>query len=493
MKVRQPAVQGAFYPDDPAELTKMVDGFLAKPPETVLPAGRVRAVVAPHAGYIYSGMVAAQAIGRIPKDTTRVIILAPSHHVGFANGAMADAGVFANALGNVLVDPATFALCTDFPNLFKAMPAAHSQEHSLEVMIPFLQRHLGHFTLVPIVVGQRLDAAGLAKALAPLLADEKTALIASSDLSHYHPYAEAKTLDQAVIRRVVALDLPGLMPQEEELCGKAPVSVLIELAKAMKWQPTLVSYKNSGDTAGDRSKVVGYVAIAFLAGAAAPATAKPAAAAAPATPEAAAAPATPEAAAASEQRLVSQDDQKQLLTLARQTIVAKLRGQSLPDLPTGAAVLKQKLGCFVTLKKQGELRGCIGNIFPVHPLAEGIRSNALSAAFEDPRFPPVRLEEMAAIDVEISVLTLPEKLTYKNADDLLRQLRPGVDGVVLTQNIFRQSTFLPQVWEQIAEKVTFLEHLCRKGGMDGDAWRDPAKMDVKTYQAFVFGEKAGLR
>ena len=178
------------------------------------------------------------------------------------------------------------------------------------------------------------------------------------------------------------------------------------------------------------------------------------------------------------------------MKLARATIMAALKNEALPDLPASASgIFRKKRGCFVTLHKHGRLRGCIGNIFPVHPLAVAVRKNALNAAFHDPRFPPVRLDEMQDIDIEISVLTLPRELEFKDAEALKRQLRPEVDGVVISQGIFRRSTYLPQVWEQLPDKESFLSHLCVKGGMAPDAWRDPQKTKVEVYQAFVFGEK----
>lgn len=463
--IRQPAVQGQFYPADPKELGTMVDGYLAAPKvEPKLP-GRLRAVISPHAGYIYSGPVAGQVLRLVPAGTTRVIILAPSHHVGFAGGALPDVKAFHNALGDIPLDPAGVKLRQDF-SFFADRLDAHAEEHSLEVMLPFLQRRLKAFTLIPIVVGQSLDATAMAKALAPLLADPGTVVVASSDLSHYHPYNEAVRLDRECIAAVSKRDSRDL--QQRELCGKAPVTVLLELAKLLNWTPTLIDYKNSGDTAGDKRRVVGYAGIAF--------TETPA--------ELATAP------AAAREMLVPVPGQKALLELARTTILARLQKKALPALPEGGELFKTKLGCFVTLHKQGELRGCIGHIFPMKPLAEAVQSLAQSAAFEDPRFRPVEEEEMKSIDLEISVLTVPQELPYADADDLLRKLQPLVHGVVLRQGRAYQSTFLPQVWEQLPDKVEFLQHLCRKGGMAADAWKDPKSMSVQTYEAFVFGEKA---
>ncbi len=469
--VREPAAQGTFYPEDAAELARMVDGFLTAPALIPPPVGRVRAVIAPHAGYVYSGALAGQALRLVPADTKRVIILAPSHHVGFDGTSLPAYQLFHNALGNIPLDAACAVLRTQDPRLFHNLPEAHAEEHSLEVMLPFLQRRLKRFTLIPIVVSQRFDAGAIAKALAPLLKDPATALVVSSDLSHYHPYAEANRLDRACLARILAVDADGL--QNQELCGQAPVTCLLALAKLKGWTPVLVGSTNSGDTAGDRSRVVGYGAVAF--------TETAAASAAPDK--------TPKAAAtmAAEPPLLTPAQQQALLTLARDTITAKLAGRPLPELPVDGPLFRKKLGCFVTLHLDGDLRGCIGNIFPAYPLAKGIQENALNAAFEDPRFPPVSARELPHCQIEISVLTQPAPLPYSSAADLLAKLKPNVHGVVLQQG-YNQSTFLPQVWEQLPGKEEFLEHLCRKGGMAADAWRDPQHMTVETYEAFVFGE-----
>jgi hypothetical protein len=442
----------------------------------------VRAVIAPHAGYVYSGPVAARALRLVPEATTRVVVLAPSHHVRFNQAALPSVHAYGNVLGQVPLDAAGEQLCAR-SDLVQRADAPHVREHSLEVMLPFLQRRLKPFTLLPLVLGQTVDSAGLARALSPLADDPGTAFVFSTDLSHYHPDAEARRLDEGCLRAILDLDMGALF--QAELCGKGPVAVAIQLARLRGWKPVRVAYQTSGDTAGDRDQVVGYAAIAFVEP---PGTtagqetgADSGAAVAPAD--------TAPAAAAAAEPLLPPADQRRLLALARETIRSRLRKQPLPALPDGAPLLGERLGCFVTLHLRGDLRGCIGNIFPVHPLAQAVQQNALNAAFEDPRFRAVTEAELAEIDIEISVLTTPRRLSFRDADDLLRLLRPGVHGVVLSEGLFRQATFLPQVWEQVPDPVAFLEQLCRKGGMARDAWRDPARVEVKTYEAFVFGEE----
>lgn len=489
-KVRTPAVQGQFYPGDREELAKAVDGYLAQAPPHMASA-RVRALICPHAGYVYSGVVAAAGFQQIPQDTERVIVMAPSHHVALrGGGSILEVDAYRNALGEIPLDPEAAELRRRH-RFFGAAPTAHAREHSLEVMLPFLQRVLKRpFTLIPIVLGRDFDAAAMAKAILPLVQDPKTLIVASSDLSHDQPYNAAVRLDRDCLETILRLDAEAVVTKE--LCGKYPAAVLIHLAKLQGWKPELIDYRNSGDTTGDtQGRIVGYGCVAFVDSPDSRPAPEEAPAEVPATAEQGRTPEVEKEPAAQDEKheLLTVDEQKALLALARQTVTAALAKEPLPDLPAGPALFAQKLGCFVTLHKKGQLRGCIGNIFPTHVLAKAVQQNALSSAFKDTRFTSVKAQEMADIDIEISVLTTPATLAYRDADDLLSKLKPRVHGVVLTQGVFRRSTYLPQVWEQIPDKVQFLSHLCRKGGMDAAAWKDPRQTKVEVYQAFVFGEK----
>jgi AmmeMemoRadiSam system protein A len=184
---------------------------------------------------------------------------------------------------------------------------------------------------------------------------------------------------------------------------------------------------------------------------------------------------------------LTEEEGRYLLQVARKTIEKALFKQEgeIEEGPTSEKY-QEKRGTFVTLNSDGNLRGCIGHIIPGETLIEGIRINAINAAFRDPRFPPLNKKEWPHIKIEISILTEPKQLAYKNADDLLAKLRPGIDGVILKKD-FRQSTFLPQVWEQLPDKEEFLTHLCLKGGMNAYAWKKE-KLEVSTYQVQAFEE-----
>jgi hypothetical protein len=239
----------------------------------------------------------------------------------------------------------------------------------------------------------------------------------------------------------------------------------MHIARAQGWKAKLLDYRNSGDTAGDRSRVVGYAAIAFF------------------EPEDAAdtPPVTPTSG-------WSPDEQKTLLTLARQSLDDAVRSgrPREPDMAEYDPKLAAPRACFVTLTKGGTLRGCIGHIFPHEPLVKAVVHNAVSAALNDARFSPVRPTELAAIDIEISILTVPEPLEFQSPEELLAKLRPHVDGVVL--RVGRHgSTYLPQVWEQLPDKESFMSHLAEKAGLAAAGWKVP-DAEVLVYQVEAFHE-----
>ncbi len=483
-RVREPAVAGLFYPKDPAVLARTIDALLAAAP-TEAPPGELKALICPHAGYPYSGPVAASAyrllVGRA-YDT--VVVMGPAHYADLLAAAVTDAAIYRTPLGDVPVSAkaarlagfAPFALDPSCrvvrpgwtPQSSRAAPArdtADTWEHSVEVEIPFLQRTLAGFQLVPVVFGD-VDPGRAAQALLRIL-DDRTLIIASSDLSHYDTYAHAQSRDRRVIEAICRLDPDAV--GDDDACGHLPIRTLLSVAKQRGWQARLLDYRNSGDTTGDKSKgVVGYAAIAFYA----PAPAAPVASPAPAAPAA----------------QYSAADRRLLLDLARRTVREVAATGRLPPAPSSdlAPELTAARGCFVTLTKGGELRGCIGNLQAQGPLIRSVVENARNAAVRDPRFRPVTASEVDRLEIEISVLTEPKPLLYRTPEDLLRRLRPGVDGVVLQMGS-RGATYLPQVWEQIPDPKEFLNQLAEKAGCAPGAWREPDTA-VFTYQVESFKE-----
>ncbi|MBL8918846.1 MAG: AmmeMemoRadiSam system protein B [Myxococcaceae bacterium] len=257
--VRPPAVAGAFYPGSGATLLGEVDALLAGAEAN---GSTAKAFIVPHAGYVYSGPIAAsvyaQLARRAPKPT-RVVLLGPSHHVGFLGLALPGCEFFDTPLGRVPLDVDSMKQLSRFEQV-RVLPRAHAKEHSLEVQLPFLQRALGDFTLVPLVVGDA-SPAEVAEVLEVLWGGPETVVLVSSDLSHFLPSAEARVLDGETARRIVALDAAPL--EGEEACGCRPVNGLLEVARRKRLVASALDVRNSGDTAGDRSRVVGYGAFAF--------------------------------------------------------------------------------------------------------------------------------------------------------------------------------------------------------------------------------------
>jgi hypothetical protein len=259
--VRPAAVAGRFYPGDAATLTADVDAMLAAAPVTA--GGRPKALIVPHAGYVYSGPIAASAYGPLrslrPRPT-RVVLVGPAHHVALHGLALPDAAAVATPLGVVRIDAELAGRAAALPQV-RVSAEAHAREHSLEVQLPFLQRALGEFTVVPLVVGHA-SAAEVAGVLEALWGDDDTLIVISTDLSHYLPYADARALDAATAAQIVALD-----PQiaAEQACGACAVRGFLPVAQRRRLVPRLLDLRSSGDTAGDRRRVVGYAALAFAA------------------------------------------------------------------------------------------------------------------------------------------------------------------------------------------------------------------------------------
>ena len=461
-RIRRPAVAGAFYPQDPVALRTMVDGYLGEAAAAGGPAGSVLGLIAPHAGFIYSGGVAAHAYAALRgQGIERVVVLAPSHLESFSYASVYAGDGYATPLGVIPVDTAARALLTSSGSLIRVSGRGHEWsgdrgEHSLEVQLPFLQRVLGEFRLLPVVLGAADYSLcrALGRALAPLARDEKTLLVASSDLSHYHPYAEAQRRDAETLAAVQACDYLTL--PRHEACGAGPITALLIAAEAAGVrQARVLRYANSGDTGGGRDSVVGYGAVVLP-------RAGPASEAAPPP--------------------LTAEERQALLRLARRSVEAAVRGAPEPSLDSAAA-LSQYAGVFVTLTCLGELRGCVGRILPELPLAEAVREMAGSAACRDNRFPPVREEELPLLTVEISVLSRLRRV--EKADEV----EIGRHGLLVRQGR-RHGILLPQVAQEHGlGREEFLQACCRKAGLDPEAWRDP-ETDLFVFTADVFGSRA---
>ena len=456
--IRQAAVAGQFYPGTARELTDAVERYLslATPPAGPLP----KAIIAPHAGYVYSGPVAASAYARLRPAAghiRRVVLLGPCHRVAVRGLALSSATAFATPLGNVRVDGEAVERLLRLPQVH-VFDDTHFQEHSLEVHLPFLQVILGDFTLVPLVVGEA-TADEVAEVLDAVWGGPETLIVVSSDLSHYLGYDAARRLDQATSRAIESLDAGAI--GQDQACGRIPVGGLLSLARRRGLSVVTVDLRNSGDTAGPRDRVVGYGSWLFLepAGHAAR-TDGPAAGAEPAGH-----------AFANQTRALLARHGETLLRLAAASVEHGLaHGCALtvrladyaPDLGLPGA-------SFVTLKRQGKLRGCIGTSTAYQPLALDVAEHAFAAAFRDPRFTKLTAAEIDGLTLSVSVLSAPSPLAVADEGDLLASLRPHVDGLII-EDAGRKALFLPAVWETLPDPKTFLGHLKIKAGLKAEHW-----------------------
>jgi hypothetical protein len=335
---------------------------------------------------------------------------------------------FDTPLGRVAVDADAVRALAGLPQVLTSR-AAHAHEHSLEVQLPFLQRTLDTFSLVPLVVGMATREE-VAEVIERLWGGPETLIVLSSDLSHYHPYDEARRIDAATLERIAAL-ATDLDP--DEACGAVPLNGLLLAARRRGMTARLLAARNSGDTAGGRGEVVGYCAFALE-----------------------------EPRGATDREEVG----RTLVGIARGAIAHRLGLGAAPrvDAP---AWLAQPAATFVTLTCEASLRGCIGSLDAVRALGEDVAENARNAAFRDPRFRALSVEEWPRCAVEVSLLSTPSALAFVDEGGLMESIVPGEDGLIVESGA-RRATFLPQVWESLPDKRRFVGELKRKAGIPAD-------------------------
>ena len=476
--IRPPAVAGQFYPADATALKRAIDGYFrdALPPRAAQPV----AIVAPHAGYVFSGQIAADAyrqVAAMPVDT--VVILGTNHTSGsFRRVSVYDGAGYRTPLGVARVNrDLAAALVRDGGAVFDA--SLHDGEHSVEVQVPFIQHAFPNATIVPVVVGapDPESCRRFGRALAALAKDRRVLIVASSDLSHYPARRDAVDVDRQTLEAIASLKtdaLAGAVTLTSGMqsrgvatcaCGEGPIRVAMEAARALgALRGTVISYANSGDTAvGDASRVVGYGAVVFGRG------------------EPGADVAALKGPAADTTGMLDAGDKRVLVRLVRESITRYLTTETLPLPRGGSPKLLREAGSFVTLRKHGNLRGCIGRLEPEGTLLRLVATLALDSAFKDPRFPPVNASELNDLEVEVSVLT--PMTSVPGPDSIV----PGRDGVVLRVGD-RSAVFLPQVaTEQGWNRVELLDNLARKAGLPAQTWRDKAARFL-VFRADVFSE-----
>jgi len=445
--VRAPAVAGMFYPVDAIVLSQDIRQYLTDAHAFELNA---KALIVPHAGYMYSGPIAASAYATLLPNAAhinRVVLLGPTHRVAVQGLALPGVDAFATPLGQVMLDTEAIHAIEHLPQVI-VHPQTHAMEHSLETQLPFLQTILNDFTLLPLAVGMA-SAEQVAEVLEAVWGGDETLIIISSDLSHFLPYATAQRVDQETTQAILQLQQP--IPHDRA-CGGTPVSGLIVAVAKHHLKPHLLDLRNSGDTAGAHDQVVGYAAFAF--------TKDDIKKSGIETNDAEAIP-----------------DGQVLLQIARASIASKFGEQ--PQQPAATEWLNRPGATFVTLTLNGQLRGCIGSLTAHRPLIEDVRNNAIAAAFQDPRFSPLDAEEFTYVKIEVSLLSPAQAMQFSSEADALAQLNPHIDGIIFECNHHR-STFLPQVWEQLPQPEIFMTHLKNKAGLPSDFWSEDIKLSRYT-------------
>jgi len=451
-EIRPPAVAGRFYPGEASALAGMVDDLLAQVGTNGLAP---KALIVPHAGYLYSGIMAAQGYATLLPRSHRIrraVLLGPNHTAPLRGFAVSSHAGYATPLGVVPVDVETRdALLRE--GRVQLSDELHAGEHCLEVQLPFLQRLFKDIAVLPILVGQ-VAPEETASLIEHLWGDEETVILISSDLSHFLSYDEACALDAEAVAAIERLDPTGLAP--EQACGRHAIRGLLTHARSCGLRATTVGLCNSGDTAGDKARVVGYTSVAF----------EPL-----------------------EQARLDEARRQELLRCAARSLRHAVRqGQGkAPEVEVSgfAAPLRSQRASFVTLSREdGRLRGCIGSLKPHQPLVRDVVENSVKAGFEDPRFKPLAADELPSLTMGISILSHPVRMHFSDQADALAQLEPREDGVILATPEAR-GTFLPHVWEGLGDREDFLKALKRKAGLAEDFWSDEVQLYRFRTESFA--------
>ncbi len=474
-EIKLPNVAGAFYPDNPEELSQMIDGFLvtAKPE---FQARDIFALISAHAGYGFSGQVAAYGYKLLKtKPYKTVIVMGPSHHYGFNGFSIYPKGVFRTPLGDLEIDEEFTQKLLNKEEEISFLPAAFEKEHSIEVQLPFLQKSLSGFKIVPILTGDATlsNCQKLAGLLRDAIGKRRDVLvIVSTDMYHGYDYEEAEEVDKSTLTYLKKMDAEGLYYGLREgklqLCGGFAVVTALILSKELGYnQLEVLDYTNSAIVTDKKNKgiwTVGYTSCAI------------------GVIE------TKEEALGvrqekREEAMLNKEQRKRLLEIARNSIATYLKTHKKLELSEEDPLLLKEMGAFVTLHKNGQLRGCIGNLIAKGPLYLTVRDMSVEAAVGDPRFSAVELSELKDIEIEISALSPLERI------DSAEKIKLGTHGVLIKRG-FNSGVFLPQVATETGwSKEEFLSNLCsHKAGLAPSAWQDKST-EIYIFTAEVFSEK----
>jgi len=474
--VRRTAFAGKFYAADSSLLRKQIETFLknAKPPQS----DNIIAMVVPHAGYIYSGQIDADAYNQVKDNKYDLIVILGTNHTtaGFTGISVYPEGAFAAPLGDLRIDNIAASELLKRDSDVNTDLSVHKEEHSIEVQIPFIKYLFPDVKILPVIVGEPdiEMCTRFGKTLADIVKNKKVLIIASSDLSHYPAFNDAVKVDNTTLKTISELnpaEIISVMQKQMNTnihqlvtcaCGEAPIIAAVITAKELGANSaSIISYSNSGyNPLGSTDRVVGYGSVVIAKGKTGALN-------------------DVNGVITNNSYVLTSSDKKELLNYARKTLEEYFEAQVVPLPRNMNTMLKIKRGVFVTLKEHGELRGCIGRMTEDTPLTTNVGAMALQAAFNDTRFSPLRKEELYKVEIEISVLTPFTRV--ESADNIVL----GRDGVVVKKS-GRQAVFLPQVADETGwDKEEFLDQLCRKAGLSPGDWKNA---ELYTFQADVFSE-----
>ena len=476
--VRSPVRAGQFYPASREALSDMIDEFFKKAVSVDI-EGEIVGLWAPHAGYIFSGQVAANSFLAVKGRKYDAVIIIGGSHSPLRGGSIGNWDAYRTPLGDVAIHQELADKIRSSTALISSVESVHRHEHSVEVQIPFIQKTLPGVPIVPILLSGDLshgEMKTISRKITGIVNDLKVLFVASSDMSHYPSYKDAYDVDLRILDKVSAFDTKGVLQQNDanmrrgvkglqcSLCGPAALVTTMLTSKELGAKKVhLLPYANSGDISGERNSVVGYGAALFYNNQVHQNSGGD---------------------DMSEDVIFTKEEKKRLLEIARESILNVLNKKAVPEFIVDKPNLKIKRGVFVTLTNHGRLRGCIGHFDPDRPLYQLVSHMAVASVTQDYRFAynPVSLKEMDKIDVKISVLSDLKKV------NTIDEIEIGKHGIWITQG-GRSGTYLPEVATEMGwNKIEFLEHCCvEKAGLSKDAWQTGA--DIYVYSSQIFGEK----
>lgn len=437
-KIKQPSVAGTFYTNDASELKKQIENFDKESKNKY--EYKTRAVIVPHAGLIYSGRLAYEGISQLDKNIKNIFIFAPAHRVGFDGLALTSFDAWQTPLGEIEINQ---EINTELKEKFQAqfIDQALEHEHSIEIQVPLIQSVFENINIIPILIGK--EGYNIIEQIIELYYPNKeNGFVISSDLSHFLTDEKAKQIDIVTAQMIESGNLNEF--QYQQACGAVGIAGLVTFANKHNYSMIRIDMENSSSTTGDKSNVVGYGCWFLYEG--------------------------------QTNEFLKKYYSKSIIDLCKVAIKAQFeKNDTQIKYPQ---VFNQTGACFVTLEKNNNLRGCIGSIIAHRSLILDLVMNAKNSAFNDPRFKPVQKDELEQLKIAVSILSAPQKMTFTDENDLLNQMRPNIDGIIIKDGNY-QAVYLPSVWEQLPDKKEFLNTLKIKAGLSPDYFS-------KTFEAYRF-------